>query len=74
MNPSDAHHIASTMKSGGIPRTHGLEVMKKRSLERVLDALNRHEVRYLIAGGLAVVAHGYPRFTSDVDLILDMTW
>jgi hypothetical protein len=29
-------------------------------------------VRYLIAGGLAVVAHAYLRFTADVDLILDL--
>jgi hypothetical protein len=29
-------------------------------------------VRYLIAGGLAVVAHGYVRFTADVDLLLSM--
>jgi hypothetical protein len=29
-------------------------------------------VRYLIAGGLAVVAHGYNRMTVDVDLILDL--
>lgn len=29
-------------------------------------------VRYLFAGGLAVVAHGYLRFTADVDLILDL--
>jgi len=26
----------------------------------------------LIAGGLAVVAHGYLRFTADMDLILDL--
>ncbi len=26
----------------------------------------------MIVGGLAVVAHGYVRFTADVDLVLDM--
>jgi len=30
--------------------------MQKRSLEAIVDALNRANVRYLIAGGLAVVA------------------
>jgi hypothetical protein len=44
----------------------------KRSVETIVDALNAGGVRYLIAGGLAVVAHGYLRFTSDVDLILDL--
>ena len=29
-------------------------------------------MRYLVAGGLAVVAHGYVRFTADVDLIIDL--
>jgi hypothetical protein len=33
--------------------------------------LNAAGVRYLIVGGLAVVAHGYLRFTADVDLVLD---
>jgi len=44
----------------------------KRSVEAIVDALNAAGVRYLIAGGLAVVAHGYVRFTADVDLILDL--
>jgi hypothetical protein len=34
--------------------------------------LNDASVRYLIAGGLAVMAHGYPRLTADIDLILDL--
>ena len=46
--------------------------MTKRSVETIVDALNAAGVRYLIAGGLAVVAHGYVRFTADVDLILDL--
>lgn len=37
----------------------------------MLRALNDAGVRYLVAGGLAVVAHGYVRFTADVDLVLD---
>jgi hypothetical protein len=34
-------------------------------------SLDQASVRYLIAGGLAVVAHGYGRFTADVDLVLE---
>lgn len=45
--------------------------MEKRSVEAVIGALNAAHVRYLVAGGLAVVAHGYVRFTADIDLILD---
>lgn len=46
--------------------------MEKRSVEAIIRALNEAGVRYLIVGGLAVVAHGYLRFTADVDLILDL--
>ncbi len=46
--------------------------MQKESVQTILQALNAASVRYLVAGGLAVVAHGYLRFTADVDLILDL--
>lgn len=32
-----------------------------------IRCLNRAEVRYLIVGGEAVIFHGYPRFTEDID-------
>jgi hypothetical protein len=46
--------------------------MRKASLETLFEALNRSRCRYLVAGGLAVVAHGYLRITADADLILDL--
>ena len=46
--------------------------MTRTSVEAIVRALNDARVRYLIAGGLAVVAHGYVRFTADVDLVLGM--
>jgi len=33
-------------------------------------SLNSAGVRYLVVGGVAVVAHGYPRFTGDLDLVI----
>lgn len=42
--------------------------MTAKVLVEVLRTLNEHEVRYLVVGGLAVVAHGYVRFTKDLDL------
>jgi len=44
--------------------------MDAQSVESIVRALNDHSVRYLIAGGLAVIAHGYVRFTADVDIII----
>jgi len=44
--------------------------MKLNSIEQIIQSLNKAEVQYLIAGGLAVTAHGYLRFTADLDLII----
>lgn len=38
-----------------------------------MDGLNRHEVRFLLVGGMAVVAHGYGRMTYDIDLVIHLT-
>jgi len=46
--------------------------VEKHSVDAIVGALNAANVRYLVAGGLAVVAHGYVRFTADVDLIVDL--
>jgi hypothetical protein len=46
--------------------------MTRKSVEAIVRALNDARVRYLMAGGLAVVAHGHVRFTADVDIVLDM--
>ena len=46
--------------------------MKLASFDAIVSALDRAGVRYLIAGGLAVNAHGYLRFTKDVDLVVQL--
>ena len=46
--------------------------MKLADVETILRALNDAEVRYLIVGGLAVVAHGYVRATVDIDIVLQL--
>jgi predicted nucleotidyltransferase len=46
--------------------------MQKASVEAIVRSLNENGVRYLIVGGLAVVAHGYVRFTADFDVVLDL--
>ena len=45
--------------------------MERRSVEAVFGALNGSGARYLVVGGLAVVAHGYVRLTADIDIVLD---
>lgn len=46
--------------------------MKLKSFEAITAALENAGVRYLVAGGLAVAAHGYLRFTKDVDLVVEL--
>ena len=37
-----------------------------------LNLMNRSQVSYVIVGGLAVNLHGYQRFTSDLDVVIDL--
>lgn len=41
-------------------------------IEKVIAELNREEVRFLVAGGVAVVLHGYLRTTADLDLVVQL--
>lgn len=41
--------------------------------EQVFRQLNKHRVKYLVAGGVAVVLHGVVRFTADLDLFVELT-
>ncbi|MCE0497385.1 MAG: nucleotidyltransferase [Methylacidiphilales bacterium] len=47
--------------------------MKLKSLEAIFRALQEAGARYLVVGGVAVIAHGYVRFTKDLDLVLDLS-
>ena len=44
--------------------------MSSDSLKAVLAALVASGVRFLVVGGVAVVAHGFVRLTEDLDLVL----
>lgn len=46
--------------------------MKTASVKAVLSALRNHNVRYLIAGGLAVNAYGFLRYTKDADIVIEL--
>lgn len=42
-----------------------------QDFEDFLELLDRHQVRYLVIGGLAFIYHAKPRFTKDIDIWLD---
>jgi predicted nucleotidyltransferase len=33
----------------------------------------KHEVKYLVVGGFAVSIHGYPRYTKDLDICIELS-
>ena len=40
--------------------------------EKEFLALNKEKINYAICGGIAVILYGYPRFTGDLDLVVDL--
>lgn len=42
-----------------------------RDVRQLVKLFAKHRVRYLLVGGEAVIHHGYPRLTGDVDLFYD---
>jgi hypothetical protein len=46
--------------------------VKLASFEAIVGAFEEAGVRYLVAGGLAVNAHGFLRFTKDVDFVVQL--
>lgn len=45
--------------------------MSSFDLRSLLEALNERGVDFVVIGGVAVGAHGYPRATADLDLVPD---
>lgn len=41
--------------------------------EKVIKALNKHRLKYLVIGGIAVNLYGLTRLTRDLDLLIDVS-
>jgi hypothetical protein len=41
-----------------------------KTLERLSIDLEEHGIDYVVIGAVALLAHGYPRFTEDIDLVM----
>jgi len=41
-----------------------------KTLARLASDLQQRGIDYMVIGGLALSAHGYPRFTEDIDLVM----
>jgi hypothetical protein len=44
-----------------------------QDFKEFIQSLNDNQVRYLVIGGYAVALHGYPRYTKDIDIWVEMT-
>ncbi len=42
-------------------------------LQDVFSSFQKHNVKYLIIGGIAAVLHGVPRATFDLDILIEAT-
>ncbi len=42
-------------------------------LSRICGELNRLGARYVVIGGFAIIHHGFPRLTHDIDLLIETT-
>ena len=40
------------------------------TLKQLASDLEMHNIDYVVIGAVALLAHGYPRFTEDIDLVL----
>ena len=38
---------------------------------RICDTFNRYKVKYVVIGGFAVIIHGLPRTTEDIDFFIE---
>jgi len=41
-----------------------------KTLERLANDLEQRGIDYIVIGAIALLAHGYPRFTEDIDLVM----
>jgi hypothetical protein len=43
----------------------------EKDFEELLELFNKHKVKYCIVGAYAVGFHGYPRYTKDMDILIE---
>lgn len=48
--------------------------MLSKDFKEFIELLNNYKVRYLVVGGYAVAFHGYPRYTKNFDVWIDLSY
>ena len=47
--------------------------MLNKDFKEFVELLNKNRVKYLVVDGYAVALHGYPRYTKDLDVWIELT-
>ncbi len=70
----------SSLIQRGLPRWRKFDrsiiaggMVLNQDFKEFIQSLNDNGVRYLVVGGYAVALHGYPRYTKDIDIWVEMT-
>jgi len=71
INHSIPFDVSST-KTIAKPENVMADIFNNDFLEYI-DLLNKHNVEYLLVGGMAVNLHGYRRATGDMDIFVNPT-
>jgi len=48
-------------------------VKTEKDYEEFLELLNKHNVRYCVIGAFALAFHARPRYTKDIDILIEPT-
>jgi predicted nucleotidyltransferase len=52
--------------------TIGGDTVLNQDFKEFIQSLNNNDVHYLVIGGYAVAYHGYPRYTKDIDIWIEL--
>src|SRR3989338_4575834 len=55
-----------------MPKSVMEQIDPRKLLARVAEVLNRLRIPYLVTGGMAVFVWGRPRYTADIDIIVEL--
>ena len=67
--PNASINTVSEIYAEGLRYFMGEGTLNK-TLTRLSSDLNERGIDYIVIGAVALLAHGYPRFTEDIDLVM----
>ena len=85
--PAAAHRMAQALIAAGVPLAVSDWTDRRRCtarscgdwpveqidlLKHAIDALEKLEIPYMLVGSIASTVYGEPRFTQDIDIVLEL--